>query len=82
VTDVVTAASLLAVVPDPVVALHQLWSCVAPTGTLLVIETSQQMTPASARRILATGLDGPGRPFPWLLSSSFNSSVDTVAAPT
>src|SRR5690348_11871953 len=61
--DVVTAASLLAVVPDPVVALHQLWSCVAPLGTLLVIETSQQMTPANARRILATGLDGPGRPF-------------------
>jgi len=61
--DVVTAASLLAVVPDPVVALHQLWSCVAPMGTLLVIETSRQMTPANARRILATGLDGPGRPF-------------------
>jgi len=61
--DVVAAASLLAVVPDPVGALHQLWSCVAPTGTLLVIEASQQMTPASARRLLATGLDGPGRPF-------------------
>jgi trans-aconitate methyltransferase len=61
--DVVTAASLLAVVPDPVLALHQLWSCVAPPGTLLVIETSQQMTPANARRLLATGLDGPGRPF-------------------
>jgi trans-aconitate methyltransferase len=61
--DVVAAASLLAVVPDPAAALRQLWSCVAPTGTLLVIETSQQMTPASARRLLATGLDGPGRPF-------------------
>jgi trans-aconitate methyltransferase len=61
--DVVTAASLLAVVPDSAVALHQLWSCVAPLGTLLVIETSQRMTPANARRILATGLDGPGRPF-------------------
>ena len=61
--DVVTAASLLAVVPDPVVALQQLWSCVAPLGTLLVIETSQLMTPANARRLLATGLDGPGRPF-------------------
>jgi trans-aconitate methyltransferase len=61
--DVVTAASLLAVVPDPVVALRQLWSCVAAGGTLLVIETSHQMTPANARRILATGLDGPGRSF-------------------
>jgi hypothetical protein len=36
---------------------------VAPTGTLLVIETSQQMTPANTRRLLATGLVGPGRPF-------------------
>jgi trans-aconitate methyltransferase len=61
--DVVTAASLLAVVPDPVGALHQLWSCVAPMGTLLVIETSQQMTPANARRLLATSLDGQGRHF-------------------
>jgi trans-aconitate 2-methyltransferase len=62
--DVVSAASLLTVVPDPVVALRQLWSCVAPMGTLLVIETSQQMTPAHVRRLLATGLvDGPGRPF-------------------
>lgn len=122
--DVVSAASLLAVVPDPVVALRQLWSCVAAGGTLLVIETSHQMTPANARRILATGLDGPGRSFltmwaharngraiprtlfdslrpatarhhPLLAGlvvattienqpnpSSFNSSVDTVAALT
>ena len=57
--DVVVAASLLAVVPDPVAALHQLWSCVAPMGMLLVLETSQRMTPANARRLLATGLDGP-----------------------
>jgi trans-aconitate 2-methyltransferase len=61
--DMVTAASLLAVVPNPAAALNQLWSCVAPMGTLLVIETSQLMTPANARRVLATGLDGPGRPF-------------------
>jgi len=61
--DVVTAASLLAVVPDPVIALHQLWTCVVPMGTLLVIETSKQMTPVNARRLLTAGLDGPGRPF-------------------
>jgi trans-aconitate methyltransferase len=73
--DVVTAASLLAVVPDPVVALHQLWSCVAPMGTLLVIETSQQMTPANARRLLATGLDGPGRPFLSMWAHARNGRV-------
>ena len=52
--DVVVAASLLAVVPDTASALHQLWSCVAPGGALLIIEPSEQMTPANAQQVLAT----------------------------
>jgi 2-polyprenyl-3-methyl-5-hydroxy-6-metoxy-1,4-benzoquinol methylase len=51
--DVVVAASLLAVLPDPSTALDALWSCVAASGTLLIVEPSQHMTPANARRLIA-----------------------------
>lgn len=52
--DVVSAASLLFVLPDPAAALHQLWRCVRPRGRLLVLETTGLMTPAGAQRISHT----------------------------
>lgn len=60
--DVVAAASLLAVVPDPARKLPELWSCVAPDGALLIIEPSAQMNPANAQRLLASQeVGGRGR---------------------
>lgn len=58
--DVVVAASLLAVVPDPVAALAQIWGYVLSGGALLIIEPSDQMTPANAQRLLHNGLVGSG----------------------
>lgn len=58
--SVVVAASLLAVVPDPAVAVDELWSCVAPGGVLLIAEPSEQMNPANAKRLLASGSHGRG----------------------
>jgi trans-aconitate methyltransferase len=49
--DVVSAASLLILVPDARAALAQLWDQVAAGGSLLVIETSPEMTPAGARAV-------------------------------
>lgn len=46
--DVVSAASLLAVLPDRRIALTQLLSCLTTGGSLLVIEPSSHMTPANA----------------------------------
>ena len=57
--DVVSAASLLFVLPDPGAALQHLWDCVRPGGRLLVIETTEQMTPEGARRMKST--TRPGR---------------------
>lgn len=57
--DVVSAASLLFVVPDPAAALQQLWNCVRPGGTLLVIETTEAMTPRGALK--AMNRISPGR---------------------
>lgn len=50
--DVVSAASLLSVLPDRRAALDQLLDAVAPGGALLVVETSQMMAspPAGFRR--------------------------------
>lgn len=42
--DVVSAASLLSVLPDRRTALAQLLNAVTPAGTLLVVETSQMMS--------------------------------------
>jgi len=49
--DVVSAASLLFVVPDPDNAIRQLWDRVRPGGKLLVIETTELMTPEGARKV-------------------------------
>lgn len=51
--DVVSAASLLAVLPDRRSALQALLARVRPGGTLLLIEPSPSMTPASAAAWLA-----------------------------
>lgn len=42
--EVVSAASLLAVLEDKLGGLNALWNCVRPGGTLLVIEPTEQMT--------------------------------------
>jgi 2-polyprenyl-3-methyl-5-hydroxy-6-metoxy-1,4-benzoquinol methylase len=52
--EVVSAASLLFVMPDPTDALHKLWQCVRPSGNLLVVETTSYLTPGRARQISAT----------------------------
>lgn len=49
--DVVSAASLLFVVPDPTTAIRQLWDCVRPGGNLLVIEATELMNPEGARKV-------------------------------
>jgi SAM-dependent methyltransferase len=49
--DVVSAASLLFVLPNPREGLAQLWACVRPGGTLLIVETTEHMTPLRARAI-------------------------------
>lgn len=46
--DVVSAASLLAVLNDKEAALHQLMACVNDGGTLLIIETTNLMKPGYA----------------------------------
>lgn len=50
--DVVSAASLLAVFEDRAQALRDLLACVAPGGTLLLIETTARMRPGMALRWL------------------------------
>lgn len=57
--DVVSAVSLLFVVPEPGVAIRQLWDRVRPGGSLLVIETTARMTPEGARK--AKSMTRPGR---------------------
>lgn len=51
--DVVSAASLLMVVPDRGAALRQLLQALAPGGTLLVIETTRLMAQAAIRGLPA-----------------------------
>lgn len=57
--DVVAAASLLAVVPDPRIVLDALWHCVVPGGTLLIIEANTRMTVDRANELIEAGLPGP-----------------------
>jgi SAM-dependent methyltransferase len=58
--DVVSAASLLAALPEPRAGVRRLWDAVRPGGTLLLVETTEQMTPDRAGRI-AAGLPPHGR---------------------
>ena len=47
--DVVSATSLLAVLPEPHQGLHRLWAAVRPGGRLLILEATARMTPTEAR---------------------------------
>ena len=54
--DVVSAASLLAVLPDREKGLKSLWSAVRAGGSLLIIEPTHQMTSENANRAIQNGL--------------------------
>lgn len=54
--DVVSAASLLAVVPNQVETLKDLWNTVKPGGRLLVIEPTDLMTTENAKKAINAGL--------------------------
>lgn len=56
--DVVSAASLLAVLPDKEAGLEKLWSLVAPGGHLLLVEPMPAMGLDHARRVHSTGALG------------------------
>ena len=56
--DVVSAASLLAVLDDKREGLRALWAGVRPGGHLLVIEPTPEMTPENAARLIRSGLPG------------------------
>jgi ubiquinone/menaquinone biosynthesis C-methylase UbiE len=53
---VVSAASLLAVLPGRMSGLASLWKALKPGGLLLVIEPTDQMTPANAERFIRKGI--------------------------
>ena len=55
---VVAASSLLAVVPDRDATCAALWSTVAPSRTLLIIEPSERMTVEAARTLAGSGRVG------------------------
>lgn len=57
--DVVSAASLLAVVPNRIAAVSSLWKAVKPGGVLLVIEPTERLNAENADRIVRSGLAGP-----------------------
>ena len=54
--DVVSAASLLAVLENRTSGLNSLWKCLRPGGTLLIIEPTDQMTIENANRLIKNGL--------------------------
>ena len=58
--DVVTAASLLAVLTDRAAGIQALWRLVAPGGNLLIIEATNRMTPENADRLIVAGQIGAG----------------------
>ena len=54
--DMVSAASLLAVLDDKPAGLHALWRCVHPGGHLLIIEPTARMNLVNAKAAMASGL--------------------------
>ncbi len=53
---VVSAASLLAVLPDREAGLRSRWHLLRPGGTLLIVEPTNQMTSENAARAIKNGL--------------------------
>ncbi|MBL1278288.1 MAG: class I SAM-dependent methyltransferase [Ectothiorhodospiraceae bacterium] len=53
--DVVSAASLLAVLDDKSAGLEALWGFVRPGGYLLIIEPTAKMNPINAKRLISEG---------------------------
>ena len=53
--DVVSAASLLAVLDDKRAGLNALWQCVLPGGHLLIIEPTARMNPLNAKALIESG---------------------------
>ena len=51
--DVVSASSLLTVLPDPKAGLAQLAALAKPEGAILIVEASSRMTPINAMQMLA-----------------------------
>lgn len=49
--DVVSAASLLPVLPDPAWGLERLWRCVRPGGHLLLVDTTARMSLANVMQM-------------------------------
>ncbi|MFQ5456066.1 MAG: class I SAM-dependent methyltransferase [Nitrospirota bacterium] len=56
IADVVSAASLLAVIDDKHRCLQSLWGCVRQGGYLLIIEPTEKMNPDHAKRIIGSNL--------------------------
>ena len=56
--DVISAASLLAVVDNKATALEALLAAVKPGGCLLIIEPTAAMTPVAADTLIRNGLGG------------------------
>jgi ubiquinone/menaquinone biosynthesis C-methylase UbiE len=54
--DVVSAASLLAVLGNKSSGLNSLWKCVRSGGTLLIIEPTDRMTIENANQLIKSGL--------------------------
>lgn len=59
--EVVSAASLLAVLDDKEDGLRRLWRGVRPGGHLLLIEPTAKMTPQNAAALIRAGLPGRRR---------------------
>lgn len=72
--EVVSAASLLAVLPDPRAGLAALWSAVRPGGHLLIVEPTEAMGPGRAARALGRA------PHPGLLMWSVARAGASVVA--
>ena len=56
--QVVSAASLLAVLPDKQKGLKSLWEAVRAGGSLLIIEPTERMTTDNAEQLIQAGLPG------------------------
>ncbi len=54
--QVVSAASLLAVLPNREAGLRSLWHLLCPSGFLLIVEPTHQMTSENASRAIQNGL--------------------------